>query len=516
MKLLALWLRWSTRPILAAAALTIASASAFATWSIVVVNTKTGEVCVACATCLSGSITKAVPVLVPGVGAGACQSTLDLSAINKKKIWRGFHEGWTPSQILAGIQATDFNIETRQIGIVNLYDDPVTFTGSFAGLANPSLVGIHGDLRYAIQGNLLACDQVVLDAEQALIHTPGDLSQKVMAAMQAARAQGGDGRCSCSGSNPTMCGCVTSTAVKSAHTAFFMLARIGDGEGDCSAQLGCANGGYFLSLNVPGVTFDPLDPVANLQTQYDAWRASKAGVPDQAQSSLSYGADALVADGKSTTWVDFELRDIDGQPITGGALSFVAYSIGPNPAVTTASDVIDLGGGKYSIELQAGTQTGTDVWRIAVTDLISFTEIALQPDVAIRVDPLVDLHAGFDAVEASGGAAVPFTINLGAPLAGNFFILLGSASGTVPGTPFGSLTLPLNFDAFFRRSVQQANGPVFENTSASLDDDGRATPRLIAPAQMLLPLVGHRLDFAVAVLGPTQAVSGNAGFDVLP
>ena len=69
-----------------------------------------------------------------------------------------------------------------------------------------NVTGEVGDLSYAIQGNVLVGWLPVLDAETALLNTPGDLATKVMAAMQAARFAGGDGRCSCSNNNPTGCG----------------------------------------------------------------------------------------------------------------------------------------------------------------------------------------------------------------------------------------------------------------------------------------------------------------------
>ena len=59
---------------------------------------------------------------------------------------------------------------------------------------------------YAIQGNILMGSPVILDVETALRNTPGDLSQKVMAAMEAARDMGGDGRCSCDEQFPESCG----------------------------------------------------------------------------------------------------------------------------------------------------------------------------------------------------------------------------------------------------------------------------------------------------------------------
>ena len=59
------------------------------------------------------------------------------------------------------------------------------------------MIGHQGSLKYAIQGNVLTGALVIHQAEQALRTTQGDLSQRLMAAMHAARLAGGDGRCSC-------------------------------------------------------------------------------------------------------------------------------------------------------------------------------------------------------------------------------------------------------------------------------------------------------------------------------
>ncbi|MFT7477232.1 MAG: hypothetical protein ACI80N_000505, partial [Gammaproteobacteria bacterium] len=61
--------------------------SAAATWSIVVVDRATGEVCVASATCLSNfALRKGIAVIAVGKGVGAAQSFLDTSGNNRRRI----------------------------------------------------------------------------------------------------------------------------------------------------------------------------------------------------------------------------------------------------------------------------------------------------------------------------------------------------------------------------------------------------------------------------------------------
>ena len=62
-------------------ALLVLHAPALATWSIVVLNHKTGEVCVATATCIPNfQIRRYVPVVRVGLGGAAAQSWVDSQA----------------------------------------------------------------------------------------------------------------------------------------------------------------------------------------------------------------------------------------------------------------------------------------------------------------------------------------------------------------------------------------------------------------------------------------------------
>jgi uncharacterized Ntn-hydrolase superfamily protein len=179
-----------------------------ATWSIVAVNTRTGEVCIATATCLSGvDLQTLTPVLRVGVGGACAQSVGDSSGFNRMRIWNGLIAGWSPEEILAELSTNDGGFQARQYGIVNMADEPVTFSGTLDGQAYYGVARVMDDVRYAIQGNVLTGIQVITNAEEAFLATEGDLGQKVMAAMEGARVFGGDGRCSCNESAPTVCGC---------------------------------------------------------------------------------------------------------------------------------------------------------------------------------------------------------------------------------------------------------------------------------------------------------------------
>jgi hypothetical protein len=366
-------------------ALALLIAPGLATWSIVVVNTKTGEVCVAGATCLPNlDLKRVLAVVRVGHGAAAAQSAVDITGVNRKLIWDGFIAGLTPTQILANLAASDPQHQSRQYGIVDLFDTPVTFTGNQAGIAKLGVSGIAGDLRYAIQGNVLTGDLVVLEAEKALLDTPGDLGQKVMAAMEAARFYGGDGRCSCSIANPTQCGSPPPYFRKSAHTAFIALARIGDQDGVCTQALGCANGTFLVNLANAGGVFKP-DPVRILERMYKEWRQQQIGRADQVKSFIAPLATQLPPDGSSQTQIEILLSDLEGGPVDPSLLTLSIEALSTTTPVTTPGAVQHWGGGRYTIPITAGTTTGTDTWRVWVTDAQG--KVALQPDPTITVAP---------------------------------------------------------------------------------------------------------------------------------
>ena len=485
--------------------------SAWPTWSIVVVNSKTREVCVGTATCIEAfDIQKTVPVIVPEYGAGASQASIDSGGVLRRRIFRGTLAERTPQQILTSLSQVGGH-QSRQFGIANFFGPPVTFTGTNTSAAKGGVAGTAGDLSYAIQGNILVDQVVWLEAEKALLQAPGDLSQKVMAAMEAARAWGGDGRCSCLTGPPTSCGAPPPTPFKSAHCAYVGLARVGDTLGSCSSG-GCANGQYYMSLNVSGVASDP-DPVIVLQGMYQTWRAALQGRPDQILSVVDPQADALVADGKSSTEVEIRLIDVDGVPLTTGGAQFTVGLISPGTAVSVPGPLIDHGNGTYTLTLTATTTPGLDTWRIQAADAVG--PVILQPDVTIRVDPLAPLHLGLDELSVGAGGAVPFTINAGAAQGGMPFVLLGSTSGTQPGTLFSGVNVPLNADRLFNLMLF-AQPPLLVGSPGLLDADGRASVTFEPTPGLLLSMAGLHSDWSVALLGPSPTALGPVGLELVP
>jgi hypothetical protein len=220
----------------AAAGLALGASVADATWSILIVDTRTGEVAVASATCLTNfDLRNGTPVILTEVGGVTAQSFVDPSGFNRTYVRDRLFEGVAPADILAGLATFDAGHQTRQYGIVDLGGPgggrAATFSGTGAGAWAGGQTGRTGDLVYAVQGNVLTGEPVVTAAVAAIQNTPGDLPAKLMAAMEAARAMGGDGRCSCDPGDPTRCGAPPPSFTKSAHIAYLLIARTGDRDG---------------------------------------------------------------------------------------------------------------------------------------------------------------------------------------------------------------------------------------------------------------------------------------------
>jgi hypothetical protein len=494
-----------------AASLLLAPATP-ATWSIVAVDTRTGEVCIAGATCLTLDLEVYLPVVRVGVGGACAQSAIDLDGSNRLRIWNGMIHGLSAEQILARLLASNGQ-QHRQYGIVTLIGEPVTYSGPAVNDAYYGVARTIDGVRYAIQGNVLTGIQVVTNAEETFLATSGDLAQRVLAAMEAARVFGGDGRCSCDPIHPTSCGCPPPAFQFADATGFLILARIGDQDGACDAAYGCGTGQYFCNLNVIQGPGDP-DPVLVLQDQYAAWRAGRAGHTDQLRTLVQPSAQRLPADGLSNATVEVELRDIDGNPVSGNPATLSIAAAYPGAPVARIGAVQDLSGGRFRFRLRATGQSGQGRWRITVHHAAE--TVLLWPELVVQVDPLTQLHCGWSQVSATSGASVPLTLNLGPGYSGRPYLILASASGTVPGTSFGGIHLPLNPDDLFLTSFNSAGTGNFPGTIGNLDAVGRAHGSFVAPSGLLTPLVGRHIDWSAVVFGSPDIATDTDGFDVVP
>lgn len=326
-----------------------------ATWSIVIIDTRTGEVALGSATCLTGFDLQAnTPVMLLGVGGGTAQSFVDSNGYNRTYIRDHLLDGWTPAQILEGLADFDSGHQTRQYGIADVHGNAITFSGTGAGVWKGGQTGKIGDLVYAVQGNVLTGEPVVSLAVDAIVNTPGDLAEKLMAGMEAARLMGGDGRCSCSQTKPDSCGAPPPNFEKSAHIAYMLIGRRGDAEGSNAnyrtgatpqaVASGDFDGDGRNDVVIVGASSGTLSFFRNISEEGGLLRALPA-VQTQYGGTLR---DVVVMDFNTDGKLDLLSVDSDGSrfvPLRGqGDGSFVAEGVIALPAGPRALALFDVDG----------------------------------------------------------------------------------------------------------------------------------------------------------------------------
>jgi uncharacterized Ntn-hydrolase superfamily protein len=175
------------RALAAAAALLLLAAPASATFSIVAYDSVTQELGVAVQS-RAFSVGMAVPWAEAGVGAIATQASTNESfgPMGLDRL-RG---GASASETLHALLDADSGSAHRQLGIVDSRGRSANFTGT---LCSEWAGGVTGP-GYAIQGNILAGEGVVKGMEKAFLESPGELSERLLAALVAGQAAGGDRR----------------------------------------------------------------------------------------------------------------------------------------------------------------------------------------------------------------------------------------------------------------------------------------------------------------------------------
>lgn len=271
------FLRTSLLGAFAVLALTLVPTRAEATWSIIAVDSETGVVVIASATCVSaeglrerGGLKSIQAVVVPGVGVAAAQAGVDSSRENQMLIFEELGAGTDPDVILQMLSA-DEDYQRRQFGIVDLQGRMAGFSGTsngYAALAVQSEVRDEG-IYFGVQGNILESDRVVTAAVDAFLADEGTVVDRVMAAMEAADYMGGDSRCSCR-TDP-----VPETQIdcdhRTSHVAYIAAARPEDPIGE-----GHSDGDYTLFIDVDDENTamdESPNPVETLRMRYDAWAA---------------------------------------------------------------------------------------------------------------------------------------------------------------------------------------------------------------------------------------------------
>ena len=258
--------------------------SAFATWSVIAVDRASGRVVIASATCVDRDdqfLMGVQAVVVPGKGVAACQAGVDSTHKNQMLVFEELKKGTDPKRIIELLSA-DPAYQSRQFGILDLQGRSAGHSGLTNGYVSQDIQGqVPGtEIFYSIQGNILRPGQVMPNAVQAFLKTAGSITDRVMAAMEAADGSGGDSRCVC----PAWPTDGTAPAIpcdgRTSHVAYILAADPKDTSGDSHN-----NGKYamYLTASQPGADKGPnqikagenLNPVKALRLRYDAWKKTQ-------------------------------------------------------------------------------------------------------------------------------------------------------------------------------------------------------------------------------------------------
>jgi hypothetical protein len=220
-------------------------------------------------------------VVVPGKGVAACQAAVDRTHANQMLVFGELQKGTDPAHIIEML-SRDPAFQTRQFGIVDLQGRSAGHSGDGNGDVSQDAQGqVPGtEIFYSIQGNILRPGNVVPNAVRAFLSAKGALTDRVMAAMEAADASGGDSRCTCPPAPSAETRAAIPCAGRTALVAYILMAEPKDTNGDSHN-----NGKYRMYLTVaqPGADKGPgqivpgenLNPVKTLRARYDAWRKSQ-------------------------------------------------------------------------------------------------------------------------------------------------------------------------------------------------------------------------------------------------
>lgn len=250
-----------------------------ATWSVLAVDRDSGQVIIASATCVTQEALRGFPagglmdiqaIVVPGVGVAAAQAGVDRTRENQQLIQRELQAGTHPEEILRMLRE-DPDVERRQFAILDLEGRWAGFSGeenleaSLARYGQVEGTGIH----FSVQGNILDSDEVVEVGLAAFQEASGTMADRVMAAMEAADAAGGDRRCTCETEPLPEIQCNGRTS----HVAYLLVAEPEDRAGP-----GHSEGDWSLFIDVTDENLEPhenANPVVTLRQRYDAWRAGE-------------------------------------------------------------------------------------------------------------------------------------------------------------------------------------------------------------------------------------------------
>lgn len=204
-----------------------------------------------------------------------------------------------------------------------------------------------------------------------------------------------------------------------------------------------------------------------------------------------YATAVALAAGPDGLYFSEFYRDAGGGPTaTGGRILRIRYGDSSDCNNNGLPDLCEIAGGSGDCngnlvldecDLRAGTSHDFDGNQV--------------PD---ECDPL---FASDNQLSIGSGDRVDFQLQAGAAQAGRTYQLLGSMTGTSPGTPFGALLLPLHStgDPWFALTSSVFSPTMLQNTVGTLDSAGNGQAAIVVPP-LPVGLIGLQFHHAYVVV----------------
>ena len=317
------------------------------TFSIVAVDTVTGEIGSAGASCVSA---------INGVGAYIISDVIEgVGAIHTQASWLSSNQqtahqrmllGDSPQAIIDWMAAHDAqgNPTIRQYGVVDLTRRGAS--AAYTGVNCQNYKGHSTGPGYSVQGNILLGQIIVDTIRNVYLRTPGPLADRLMAALEAAKIVGADTRCA--------------PRNTSTESSFIKVVRIGDGATP-----------YLLKI-VPD-TPSGTDPIDVLHVAFNAWKDSLRAVVDPFLSGLAIDRDTLVANGTSEAVLTVIPRNNSDTLLPAGLTVLLSHTGGG-----VVSAVTDLGNGTYAATITSPLVAGMDTITARVVSGVDTVRLAAK------------------------------------------------------------------------------------------------------------------------------------------
>jgi uncharacterized Ntn-hydrolase superfamily protein len=299
------------------------------TFSIVAVDTVTGEIGSAGASCVGAIYGIGAFVLSDVIeGIGAIHTQAAYLPQNQQNAHNRMLEGLSPQQIIDWLIANDAqnNPTIRQYGIVDL-----TRNGESAAYTGINCTDYKNHVTgpgYAIQGNILLDSTIIDTMHTAFLNTHGPLADRLMATLQAAKIVGADTRCA--------------SRNTSSESGFVKVVRIGDGNTP------------YLQIVVPD-TPSGTDPIDVLQGMFDNWKDSLFTFVDPFLSEIMVEPDTLPANGTSDAVITISPKNNSDTLLASGLQVILSYT-----GAGLLSSVTDLGDGTHEATVTSPIAEGSD------------------------------------------------------------------------------------------------------------------------------------------------------------